>query len=66
MRAIEVGSVVAFNKLDDAAWFDVLAIDGMTLTLREHGTDYAKQFMDKSLVKQVRSVAEQQADLQDE
>lgn len=51
---VEVGSVVAFNTLEDAAWFDVLEIDGFTLTLREHGTNYAKQYMDKSLVKQVR------------
>jgi len=52
---IEVGSIVAFNTLDDAVWFDVLQIDGFTLTIREHGTNYAKQTMDKSCVKQVRS-----------
>ncbi|QWY83626.1 hypothetical protein [Rhizobium phage RHph_X2_26] len=51
---IEVGSIVAFNTLPDAVWFDVLSIDGFTLTIREHGTNYAKQSMDKSFVKQVR------------
>jgi hypothetical protein len=53
-----VGALVAFNNLDDAAWFEVLEIDGFTLTLREYdgqGTNYAKQYMDKSLVKQVRA-----------
>lgn len=51
---IRKGSVVAFNTLEDATWFDVLEVDGFLLTLREHGTDYATQTMDKSLVKQVR------------
>jgi hypothetical protein len=51
---IKVGSQVAFNKLDDAVWFDVLEIEGMMMTIREHGTDYRKQYMDKSLVVQVK------------
>lgn len=54
MRKITVGSVVAFNTLKDAVWFDVLKIEGFTLTVREHGTDYAPQTIDKDLVKQVR------------
>lgn len=52
---IEVGNFVAFNTLTDATWFEVLAIDGFILTIREAGTDYATQTMDKSLVKQVRT-----------
>lgn len=53
-KQIKAGSVVAFNKLDDAVWFDVLDIDGCIMTVREHGTDYAPQQTDTSLVKQVR------------
>lgn len=51
---IAVGNEVAFNKLADAAWFEVLAVDGFALTVREAGTDYAPQQSDTSLVKQVR------------
>jgi hypothetical protein len=53
-QEVSVGSIVAFNTLEDAAWFDVIAIDGQMLTIREHGTDYRPERMDKSLVKQVR------------
>ena len=52
-----VGQQVAFNKLDDATWFDVLAINGFNLTVREAETDYAPQTIDKSAVKQVREAA---------
>jgi len=48
---IHVGDVVAFNKQPDAAWFDVLKIDGFNLLIREHGTDYKPTYMDVSLVK---------------
>lgn len=54
MKKIEVGSVVAFNNLEDATWFDVLEMEGFLLTIREHGTNYSVQYMDKSLVKRVR------------
>ena len=50
----KVGQQVAFNKLADATWFDVIAIDGFNLTVREVETDYAPQHIDKSAVKQVR------------
>ena len=53
-KNIKVGSVVAFNTLPDATWFDVVEVEGFTLTVREHGTDYAKQWIDRSLVKQVK------------
>ncbi len=49
-----VGDVVAFNTLPDAVWFDVTAVDGFTLVVRQHDTNYHVQFMDKSLVKQIR------------
>lgn len=58
---VEVGSVVAFNMLDDAAWFDVLEVRGDVLTLREHGSNFAKQTMYKSLVKQVKTPSEPKA-----
>lgn len=51
---IKVGYQVAFNNLKNAVWFDVMAIDGFHLTIREHGTNFANQFSDKSLVKQIR------------
>ncbi|WLJ71220.1 hypothetical protein [Sphingomonas phage Birtae] len=51
---IAVGREVAFNMLDDATWFAVEAIDGFTLTVREVGTEYAPQMIDKSAVKRVR------------
>lgn len=53
-KDIKVGAVVAFNTLPDATWFDVLEVNGFALTVREHGTDYAKQWVDRSLVKQVK------------
>lgn len=52
---VKVGSVVAFNMLEDATWFDVIAVDGFNMTVREHGTNYAPQRSDVSLVKRVRS-----------
>lgn len=55
MKKIKVGSKVAFNTLEDAIWFDVLEIHCFWLTVREAGHEnYAKQSMDRSLVKQVR------------
>lgn len=54
MKKIEVGSVVAFNNLDDATWFKVEAIDGFILTVREVDTDYATQQIDSSVVKRIR------------
>jgi hypothetical protein len=53
-KNIKVGSVVAFNMLPDATWFDVLERDGFRLVLREHGTDYAKQYVDVSMVARVK------------
>lgn len=52
-----VGDEVAFNNLDDATFFEVLAIDGFAMTVREAGTEYAEQRSDVSLVKQVRAKA---------
>lgn len=53
---VTVGCEVAFNKLDDATWFEVVAIDSrrQLITVREAGTDYAPQHSDMSLVKQAR------------
>jgi hypothetical protein len=52
----KVGDVVAFNELPDATWFDVLEINGFVMTIREHGTTYVEQRMDKAFVKQIRPV----------
>lgn len=48
---IEKGDLVAFNKLDDAVWFEVLGIQGCTILVREAHTDYASQYSDTSLVR---------------
>lgn len=52
---IKVGDEVAFNMLADAIWFTVEKIDGFVLTVREVGTDYAPQTIDKSTVARVRA-----------
>lgn len=49
---IIVGDLVAFNKLEDATWFEVLDIIGYIILIREAGTNYAEQFSDISLVRQ--------------
>lgn len=54
MKAVKVGSVVAFNNLPDATWFEVLGIDGFILTIKEKNTNYKSQTSDKSLVLQVK------------
>lgn len=52
---ITVGSLVALNKLPDAAWFRVEEIDGHSLTIREDGLENAAiQYTDRSLVAQVK------------
>lgn len=50
---IKVGDIVAFNKLPDATWFDVIKINGFQMVVREHDTDYATQISDTSLVRKV-------------
>lgn len=52
-KTIEIGNKVAFNTLPDATWFDVVAVNGFTLTVRETGTDYAVQVIDRCAVKAV-------------
>lgn len=52
---LKVGDMVAFNKLEDAAWFEIVGIDGFSLTVREAGTDYATQQIDRSVVAQHRA-----------
>lgn len=55
LKPVVVGSVVAFNDLENAAWFEVLGINGFDLTIREEGKpDYAEQHIDKAFVKQVK------------
>ena len=55
MNAPAPGDLVAFNRLPDAVWFEVLTIDGYAMTIREAGTDDAAQRSDTSLVKQRKS-----------
>lgn len=49
---IQVGDLVAFNKLSDATWFEVIEINGYSMKIVEAGTNDAPQYMDSSLVKQ--------------
>jgi hypothetical protein len=53
-RAVKVGDVVAFNNLRDAVWWDVLKVHRVLMLVREHGTCYAPQLMDQSLVKKIK------------
>lgn len=54
IRPIRPGDMVAFNTLDDATWWDVVMIEGFKMVVREHGTDYAPQNADTSMIKKVR------------
>lgn len=54
-QKVTVGCFVALNNRPDAAFFEVVAIDGFRLTIREPGC--AEQVTDIDLVKQVRSKA---------
>lgn len=56
---VKVGQWVAFNMLDDAVWFEVEKIDGFNMRVRE-GEEYAAQFADTSMVKQVRDTKPKQ------
>lgn len=47
------GQQVAFNKLPDAVWFEVIRVDGFLLTCRE-APGYTEQVIDISLVAQIR------------
>jgi hypothetical protein len=52
---ITKGTLVAFNKLPDAVWYEVKSRGRFTLTIVEANTDYAPQVMDVSLVKQMKT-----------
>lgn len=54
---LEIGMQVAFNKLDDAVWFEILErVDHDGIMVREVGTDYARQYAVVSMVRQIRAV----------
>jgi len=53
---IVVGSIVAFNKLLDTVWFDVISVNQSNmLTVQEHNTNHAEQYIDKGSVVQVKA-----------
>lgn len=59
MTTIKVGSIIAFNKLPDAVWFEVVIIDGFRIIVRQEGLTpagkpWSEQTSDKSLVKQIK------------
>jgi hypothetical protein len=52
--AVTTGSVVSFSKSENETWFKVVGTHGeFGLEVREEGTDYASQFIDRSYVEQV-------------
>jgi hypothetical protein len=53
MKKIEVGDIVVFNNLADAVKYDVLAVDGFCIKVREHGTNYRIECSDTSLVAKI-------------
>jgi len=40
LSSIKAGDVITLRSSKNARLWDVLAIDGMDLTIREHGTNY--------------------------
>lgn len=50
LSSIKVGDVITLRSSQDARRWDVLAIDGMDLTIREHGTNYGTQSFPKDCV----------------
>jgi len=50
---VKEGDVVVFNNLSDATKYDVLAVDGFCIKVRESGTDYRIEISDTSLVAKI-------------
>ena len=53
MKKVKEGDVVVFNNLPNAVKYDVLAVDGFCMEVREHGTDYRTEYSDTSLVAKI-------------
>jgi len=53
MKKVKEGDVVVFNNLPNAVKYDVLAVDGFCMKVREHGTDYRIECSDTSLVAKI-------------
>ena len=49
-KQVNVGDIVVLNNLADATPFEVLAVDGFVVTVREAGTEYKPQFIDKEMI----------------
>ena len=47
---ISVGDVITVRSSQDAVRWEVVAINGLDLTIREHGTNYATQQFPKDCV----------------
>lgn len=50
LSSIKAGDVITLRSSQDARRWDVLAIDGMVLTISEHGTNYGHQLFPKDCV----------------
>lgn len=58
-QKVKKGSVVAFSEDQNPAWFDVVKVDGKSITVRQvgeapNGEPYAEDESDISLVRQVK------------
>jgi hypothetical protein len=54
--SVKTGSVVAFRKGTDVAWYDVVGTQGsFVITVREAGTNYSAQEADRSMIEQIRA-----------
>lgn len=50
LSSIKAGDVITLRSSQDARRWDVLAINGMDLAIREHGTNYGTQSFPKDCV----------------
>ena len=54
MSKVEIGSVVVFNNLPNAARFEVVErLDNFRVSVREENTDYRSQVVDESMIAKV-------------
>jgi hypothetical protein len=62
LSSIKAGDVITLRSSKDARRWDVLAIDGMDLTIREHGTNYGTQSFPKDCAYDVVTTPAPRAD----
>lgn len=56
VEEVRPGSVIAVSKCSDATFYDVVRVEGeRTLIIRDAGTNYVEQTIDRSLVAQIKA-----------